>query len=249
MTEKLQVAGMQVYYTIDLNIFKEITANREVDRRHVKQLVAAIKRNNLLRVNPILVDRKMNVIDGQHRLEAARILKEGIYYMVDEHISQSDIATLNSNQNNWKPADYVNYYAIEKTYGFDKISKLLSIYPWLNITAALSLISSIPGRKTTEIREGKLDVSNYENAVDICEKIERLRDDYPFVTVGKFLSVFRKLTECDQFNWEQFINKIELNRRGFYQCAKSIQYLEMIEELYNRGSHEKNKVYFSKLIK
>ena len=55
---------------------------------------AAIKKNNLLRVNPIIVDRKMNVIDGQHRLEACKILKEGIYYMLDDHISQADIAAL-----------------------------------------------------------------------------------------------------------------------------------------------------------
>lgn len=240
---------MQILYTDDLSIFRELTANREVDGRHVKKLVSAIKKNNLLRVNPILVDRKMNVIDGQHRLEACRILQEGIFYMIDEHVSQSDIATLNSNSNNWKPADYVNYHTIEKAPGFEKVSKLLSLFQWLNVSTAVELLSSDNRRKTAEIREGKIDTSNYENAVEICKAINAMKDDYPFTAGGKFIRVFRKLVESGLYDHAVFLDKLEGNRRSFVQCANSRQYIEMIEEIYNKWTTESKRVYFTRTIK
>ncbi len=246
-----KISGMQIYYTLDLSVFKEITSNREVNLKHVKKLILAIKKNNLLRVNPILVDRKMNVIDGQHRLEAARQLQEGIYYIVDEHVSQADIASLNTNMHNWTPADYVNYWAIEKALGFDKVTKVLSVYPWLNVSNSLYLLSVNPRRDSDEIKEGKIDVSNFENAIDICNKIEFMANEYgyKFIKTGLFLRAFRQLNECDKYNHDHFLVKLALSPRSFFKCATSKEYIEQIEEIYNKQLHEKNKIYFTKLLK
>lgn len=244
-----KLTGMQIYYTVELKIFKEVTANREVNKSHVKKLIAAIKKNNLLRINPILVDRKMNVIDGQHRLEAARQLKEGIYYIIDEHISEADISTLNSNKSNWKPSDYVNYYSINKAVGFSLVTKLLNLYPWLNISACVALLSSSGSGRPAEIREGKIDVSNYNNAIEILPKIDALKDDFKFVTSGKFIRAFRKLIETGLYDHDHFLKKLEMNKRAFVQCATTKQYLEMIEEFYNKNLHEQHKIYFTRIIK
>lgn len=71
---------MEILKTKDYGSFKEINSNREVDQRHVRSLVAAIEQKNLLHVNPIVCNADMEVIDGQHRLEAARALGVEIYY-------------------------------------------------------------------------------------------------------------------------------------------------------------------------
>ena len=64
---------MDVIETTDYDIFKGIVGNRKVEKKHVEMLTGAIDRNNLLNVRPIIVNEEMMVIDGQHRLEAAKL--------------------------------------------------------------------------------------------------------------------------------------------------------------------------------
>ena len=61
----------KVYQTNDLTICKEIGGNRVPNPQHVKRLCSSIKENGML-CNPILVNEKMQVIDGQHRLLASK---------------------------------------------------------------------------------------------------------------------------------------------------------------------------------
>src|SRR5690606_774965 len=77
--------------TTDYSIFGEIESNREVDLRHVRKLMKAIEKRNLLHLNPIIVDEQNRVIEGQHRLEAAKQLQVPIYYITDNTVNKSDI--------------------------------------------------------------------------------------------------------------------------------------------------------------
>ena len=58
----------KVYETTQYNIFKLYKGNRVVKEPYVRRLVEKIK-NKDYKV-PVIVDSKMNVVDGQHRLEA-----------------------------------------------------------------------------------------------------------------------------------------------------------------------------------
>lgn len=71
----------QILKTSSYTRFNSMRGNRKVSERHVRSLVNSISNRNLLAANPILVDEAMNVIDGQHRLEAARKLNTPIYYI------------------------------------------------------------------------------------------------------------------------------------------------------------------------
>ena len=66
--------------TTDYSIFKKINGNRGISHSHVTKLTAAIARRNLLQLFPIIVNEKMEIVDGQHRLWAAKRLKLPIYY-------------------------------------------------------------------------------------------------------------------------------------------------------------------------
>jgi len=87
---------MEIQSTTNYSIFTSITSNREVNEAHVKALMKSIQENNLLSINPIMVNTEFGVIDGQHRLEAAERLSERIYYIVSDKVSKADISVLNS---------------------------------------------------------------------------------------------------------------------------------------------------------
>ncbi len=61
----------KVYQTSDLSIFKQIEGNRVPNLQHIKRLADSIRVYGM-KCNPILVNERMEVIDGQHRLMAAK---------------------------------------------------------------------------------------------------------------------------------------------------------------------------------
>jgi hypothetical protein len=96
--------------TTNYDQFKKLIGNAPVNPEHLVSLISAIEDKNLLRHRPILVNEKMEVVDGQHRLEAAKRLGIPIFYIVAKDIGIHEIATLNSNQRNWKMEHYLHLF-------------------------------------------------------------------------------------------------------------------------------------------
>lgn len=228
--------------TNDYSIFKDFSSNREVDHKHVNKLVQAIRKRNLLHVNPIVVDHEMRVIDGQHRLAAAKLLKVDIYYVQDS-INRKDISMLNSNQKNWTAMDYINFYTIEKNSSFMQLSSLIKHYPEMAVSALLVLSNSEGRRDVIQLKEGYLDVLNIDHCRKICDTCKDLSRRYGagFVFDSRFPLALSKAISTEGFRIERFIEQIDLSPRDFVRCHTKEQYLEMIEDIYNRQL-SKNKI-------
>lgn len=228
--------------TTDYSIFKEFSSNREVDRRHVNKLVVSIMKRNLLNVNPIVVDMQMRVIDGQHRLAAAEILGVDIFY-IEEDINRKDISLLNSNQKNWTAMDYINFYTVEKEFSFLQLSNLINKYPDMAVSALLMLSSSEGRRSLAQLKEGCLDMLAIDFAKEICELCKDLNHRFQkvFVFDSRFPLALGKALKQDNFKIDRLIEQIEAAPREFVPCHTKEQYLDMIEEIYNR-SLSKNKI-------
>lgn len=228
--------------TKDYSIFKDFSSNREVDHKHVNKLVQSIKKRNLLAVNPIVVDNEMRVIDGQHRLAAAQILNVEIYY-IQENINRKDISLLNSNQKNWTAMDYINFYTIEKSQAFMQLSNLINNYPDMAVSALLMLSNSEGRRSLVQLKEGYLDVLAIDHAKQICELCKNLNDRFQksFVFDSRFPLALGKAINTENFRMERLIEQISSSPREFVPCHTKEQYLEMIEEIYNR-SLSKNRI-------
>lgn len=100
-----------VYLTSDLTKFKQITGNRPHNPQHVKRLITSIKRYGVLQ-NPIIVNEHMVVVDGQHRLLAAKGASSGIYYIIVPNYGLDEVQVLNLNQKNWK--EEISYTAMQR---------------------------------------------------------------------------------------------------------------------------------------
>lgn len=228
--------------TTDYSIFKEFSSNREVDRKHVNQLVTSIMKKNLLNVNPIVVDKEMRVIDGQHRLAAAEILGVEIFYIMED-INREDISLLNSNQKNWGSMDYINFYTVEKRSSFLQLSKLISDYPDMSISALLVLSNSEGKRSLARLKEGDLDVLAIDHARSVGELCKDLNHQFQkdFVFDSRFPLALGKAIKQENFRIDRLLEQIGAAPREFVPCHTKEQYLKMIEEIYNRGL-SKNKI-------
>lgn len=93
--------------TRDYDEFKPLDGNRQISKAHVNRLKAAIQENNLLHEFPILVNERYEVIDGQHRLEAARQLGVPIYFRVVEGADIRHTAYSNNVVKKWNTEQYL----------------------------------------------------------------------------------------------------------------------------------------------
>ena len=228
--------------TTDYSIFKEITSNREVDPKHVRKLVAAISKKNLLHANPIKVNESLQVIDGQHRLAAAKELGLPIYYEIS-NITREDVSTLNSNQKNWNAMNYIDFWAVEKKEAYLKISSMISTYSDIAISAILALSNGEGKRSLEQLKEGNLDVSNIghcKEVCDICLELNR-RFQKDFVFDSRFPLALSAALNDENFKTEILLSKISASPRDWVRCHTKVQYMEMIEEIYNRNL-SKNKI-------
>ena len=86
-----------VYSTDNLEIFNQMKGNRPPNVQHINRLCDSIKLNGVLQ-NPIIVNEFMDVIDGQHRLLAAKKAKSSIFYIIVDGYSLNQVQILNLNQ-------------------------------------------------------------------------------------------------------------------------------------------------------
>lgn len=104
--------GLTTYVTNDYEMFVMLEENRFVNQPHVSRLIGEIKDHpESIKVRPILVNDKMEIIDGQHRLAALKELEYPVYYQVARGLDIDDTIRMNVYQRPWVPMDFALSYA------------------------------------------------------------------------------------------------------------------------------------------
>ena len=93
--------------TNDYGQFKKLRGNREI--RNDELLMQSLKTNG--QRQPILVNRKYEVIDGQHRLSILEKLGMPVKFIVDDTYELEHVVTMNNTQKNWSLEQYMNFHA------------------------------------------------------------------------------------------------------------------------------------------
>lgn len=99
----------KVYSTKDYGKFKYLNQNREVTDTHVQRLVGEIKEVGQL--NPIIVNSEMEVVDGQHRLEACKKIKCNLEYIVVDTTAMKAVLSINNVNKRWTLLDFIHKHA------------------------------------------------------------------------------------------------------------------------------------------
>lgn len=108
------MSELQVHATKNYDLFKKLSFNRDVSKENVEKLKKEILREDLLDCHPIIVNEDMEIIAGQHWLEAARQLNKTIYYVIKDNLSKNTTF-----MNNWigkrgRAFEAFKFYANEK---------------------------------------------------------------------------------------------------------------------------------------
>ena len=104
------MTNRKILKTFNYLQFKKIKGNRLINERHVNSLIKSITEKGLI-VNPAIVNEKMEIVEGQHRLLACKKLKKPFYYYIVKGANINDVTILNQNRKNWGFTEWMNRYA------------------------------------------------------------------------------------------------------------------------------------------
>jgi ParB-like nuclease family protein len=162
-------AVSEIKKSTDYKKFKKLDFQRPISSEHSFRLQKSIQECNLLNANPIIVDKNYYIIDGQHRVDACRILKTPIYYQVidiDAQAHPNVIININK-QENWKLKNYIDFHAKQGNENYIKLLNLTKLYD-CPINSLMYLSKLAGGKANHNLREGKMQLP--ENTEDFLEK-------------------------------------------------------------------------------
>ena len=166
----------QIQHTNTYSKFQFLSTNRNISPSHVKKLVEDPTFPSKFKYSPILVrpsqkKGEFEIIDGQHRFEAAKKLKIPIYYLVDETATWEDIRNRNSNLLPWSGRNFVEFYASLGYPLYVKLQEMKDKYH-LKPTFITVVVKFLGGNKDfgdigREFKNGTLHIDDFENKIDL----------------------------------------------------------------------------------
>ena len=241
----------KVYRTNDLSTFKSIPGNRSINLQHVNRLIYSINKYGM-KCNPILVNEELAVIDGQHRLAAAKNAGTFIYYIIVNGYSLTEVHTLNLNQKNWGKIDYMEGYADMGLEPYVKLREFALKNDDFSFSNCLALCSNVvmpsdeylAGKSKLIIpknvfEEGTWIGKDFDLAQDWANKIRMVGTYYDGYDRTVFIRAFIPLLYNDKFDFSEFMHKLRLQPSALVDCVKSDQYRTVIEDIYNWRSRNK----------
>jgi hypothetical protein len=233
--------------TKDYSKFKFRDDNREkINAVHVQALIASIQSKNLLELRPICVNGNMEVIDGQHRLLAAKSLGVDIYYQEDESLQPKDVIKMNISKA-WRIGDYLNFYWHHK---YEEYKKLKTFMDENNLTlkVALNITMGQQHISYTQFKNGefKFNVEDISSKIDICwetiEFIKRTNGHSPHTVSNRFWKALLRIVNHDKFDEAKWKVNIQKMPQNFGPKVSVDEYMNAFSNAYNYNS--KNKINF-----
>ena len=220
-----------MYSTKDYDQFILVATNRPVDKNHVLKLKNSITKKNLLHLNPIIVNEQFNVIDGQHRLQAARELELDIYFIKSQDIGQEDIATLNTNKKMWQIGDYVRYHAKNGKKAYHALQLFMKNFHFLPPSNAILIACGDINPR--DVRDGNLKDLNLDEAEAFMGRLSDIRNHFADAYSRKFVMAVRVCEKVAGYEHKKMVEKIAANPRALKPCTTGKEYIKMLEEIYN----------------
>lgn len=234
--------------TKDYGIFHTINGNRSADHNHVKKLAQAIEKKNLLGEFPILVNERMEIIDGQHRLLAASKVQVPIYYTIVRGLGLNDVTNINTASKSWSIGDFVESFIRLDNVEYIELKDFVQEFG-VGYGMAGGLLggqTTMGGRHTVQrIREGNFKVKSRDKAREIAEMLRELQP-YAEFKVGADRALAAALfytTMNKDFNADRLINKLKMHGRMIMKRSSARYYLIELDELYNFNAKQVVRLY------
>lgn len=232
-----------VLETSDYTVFQPLPHNRRIVENHVRDLVQSMEERPHLRpARPILLNEQMQIIDGQHRVEASRRLKITVFYMVVPGLTIADARLLNALQRTWSLLDYAESYASDGHKEYVKFMERHEQYKMPASALASYMTARLDDRMRMKFKTGQFKTAEDKIINDYLAKLEDFSQYTKRWNEERFaMAVFHLITN-DKYDHRRMLSKLE-NTRIVPQPSR-LEYLRELEDIYNTDLPLKSRVRF-----
>lgn len=243
-------ATVKVYFTRDYGAFKSILGNRDLSQRKINRIISDIENGlDMLRYCPIIVDRDMNVIDGQHRLFVARQIRSNIWYVISDTLSLIDIARINSNTEKWKPSDFLNAYLVHGLEDYKILDEFVN-RQGISLGIGIKLLSQgcVSGTGITQkkvmpdFQQGKFKVNHMDYAEELMAVVKRFSSFNKHLT-RDFIHAIHLLLKAGKANIDDLVRNFNHDSSQLDKCDSVKDHMNALELIYNWKKKERHLIF------
>lgn len=166
-----------VFETYDYQKFKKLEGNRSVLETRKKRIEKSVNEHGQ-RFNPILVNEKFEVVEGQGRLEVFHAKNMPIQYIVHDGLTLDDCVVFNSTNTSWTLQDYIDSFIAQGNENYIRLNNLIKAHKQIPINAVMFAVTGMTGGSKSEksdIKGGKVvvteaDYLHAENLLSYADK-------------------------------------------------------------------------------
>ena len=222
-----------VYKTMDFDQFKIITGNRRDIERRLRKIERSVASVGYIPA-PIIVNEKMEIIDGQARYVFCMRTDTPIAYTVIEGLTIDDCIAMNISASNWGIIDYIHSYADRGFQSYILAEKFISESPYSLNPTMWALTGSELGNGGDKIKEGRLvvDQEDYDRGMGVVSFWKRF-DDIVTNRRSEFLEAIGYCYLMPCVDNETLVRKLHQRPRDFQTIATVTDAIDVIEDAYN----------------
>ena len=230
-----------VYKTTNYELFATMVGNRSTEPARVEKIRKSIKTNGWI-PNPIIVNEKMEIIDGQGRFEALKSLSLPIEYLVVEGIGLKECIVFNNAQTNWTQADYIRSYADNGNENYKMLFSLLHDFNGIPQSTVIFVANRIGGCEKSTISFGnfKLTEDWYHESRRILTWLNSLSDLSKKIDGSRtsFLNALAFAFAVAGVDGEKLITQCKNNFSRISAVTDMNTALESVQAMYNFRARE-----------
>lgn len=235
---------MKISSTTDYKQFKLKQGNRPIVKGMVQRLISSIEKRNLLSANPIIVNKNMEVIDGQHRLMAATKLKAPIYYIMVDKSGIEDVYLLNANMRAWRSDHFLDSFIARGIKEYVTFKEFHEKYRF-PFTVTLRLLSTFNYANDKTIHHKfkqelfkVVDIENAEMLSNIAESILEHAQENVRKSVRFYDALFKTLKK-DHEHVIALKTKLAGTNKKIYRVDRVHEYCRQFEDILNFRNYGK----------
>ena len=224
---------VEEFVTRDYKKFKTMHGNRKVYDEHLARMVKAFQQKRI--DLPIIINEKGEVCDGQTRLKACQKLGFSVRYRIMPELTIEDVQIINSNTRPWKIEDYLHSYCIFGRKDYLEVREFWEKHPDFTLGTTLLFLSKSMRSPTEVFRRGCFEVKSVRWAEKTAEEVATLSEFYDGWNKRDFVLAILKAVFTGHFEFCLFRKQLTMVPPNLVlkDCAKSRDYLRLIEEIYN----------------
>ena len=220
----------EVFETHDYIQFKYINGNRLIKKGHVTKIYKSMKRKMLF--TPMIVNEKMEIIDGQHRFQAREKIGAPIPFIIKKGYGLIETQILNENSQKWSIDDRLHTFCVAGLKDYLIFKEFREKYKIPNRESMNLLMGTINYDYNPVFKAGAFKIEDYNGGINQAEKITEIPGIKPF-KVRNFINAMQIAFLNPDYDHKKFLRKLSYQSTKLVKCVSRKDYMALIEHIHD----------------